>query len=158
MTVQSYDRHLVLACSGTQRQSFAIYVKAVLPAIAYMAGHAADSDVPMCLSVAVLSFYIFGISVLPFPFLPFLVFLFTLWLCDLWDRIFRKGNRPFQSCQCRHTAASDTQKSSSPSVKRIFPVQPCPIVPCHLQKAEKSSRRSQTGRTEGNKNNKSKRQ
>ena len=47
MTVQSYDRHLVLACSGTQRQSFGIYVKAVLPAIAYMAGHAADSDVPV---------------------------------------------------------------------------------------------------------------
>ena len=28
--------------------------------------------------------------------------------CDLRDRIFRKGNRRLQSCQCRHTAANDT--------------------------------------------------
>ncbi|WP_278758763.1 hypothetical protein, partial [Alistipes putredinis] len=71
--------------------------------------------------------------------------------CDLRDRIFRKGNRPFQSCQGRRTAASDAQKSSSPSVERIFSDQPCPIVPYHLLKAEKSSRRSQTDQTEGNK-------
>jgi len=69
--------------------------------------------------------------------------------CDLRDRIFRKGNRPLQSCQDQRTAASDTQKSSSPSVERIFSDQPCPIVPHHLLKAEKSSRRSQTDRTEG---------
>lgn len=35
--------------------------------------------------------------------------------------------------------------------RAYFPVQPCPIVPRHLPKAEKSSRRSQTDRTEGNK-------
>ena len=28
--------------------------------------------------------------------------------CDLRNRIFRKGNRRLQSCQCRHTAANDT--------------------------------------------------
>lgn len=38
------------------------------------------------------------------------------------------------------------------AVERIFPDQPCPIVPRHLLKAEKSSRRSQTDRTKGNSN------
>ena len=45
-----------------------IYVKAVLPAIAYMAGHAADSDVPISRRAILL--YLRSLRP-PFSFLPF---------------------------------------------------------------------------------------
>ncbi|UVO61817.1 hypothetical protein NXW10_03400 [Bacteroides fragilis] len=53
------------------------------------------------------------------------------------DLFSRKGNRQLQSCQCRRSAASEPQKSSSPSVERIFPHQPCPDCFRHLLEAEK---------------------
>lgn len=42
-------------------------------------------------------------------------------ICNLpWIEFFRKGNRQSQSCQCRHSAASEAQKSSSPLVSVFF--------------------------------------
>ncbi|WP_287649149.1 hypothetical protein, partial [Bacteroides sp.] len=43
------------------------------------------------------------------------------WIFHLpWIEFFRKGNRQSQSCQCRHSAASEAQKSSSPLVSVFF--------------------------------------
>ena len=51
----------------------------------------------------------------------------------------------FKLCQCRRSAASEPQKSSSPSVKRIFPHQPCQIVSATFWRQKNKSQRSQTG-------------
>ena len=67
------------------------------------------------------------------------------------DLFSRKGNRLLQSCQCRRSAASEPQKSSSPSVERIFPHQPCQIVSATFWRQKNKSQRSQTGRKKGKK-------
>jgi len=72
------------------------------------------------------------------------------------DLFSRKGNRLLQSCQCRRSTASEPQKSSSPSVERIFPHQPCQIVSATFWRQKNKSQRSQTGRKKGKNNNKNK--
>jgi len=50
-----------------------------------------------------------------------LLFIAFLLPCNLpWIEFFCKGNRQSQSCQCRHSAASEAQKSSSPLVSVFF--------------------------------------
>ncbi|WP_220445706.1 hypothetical protein, partial [Phocaeicola dorei] len=92
---------------------------------------AIHSDCPLpCFTVLFIPFYLIVIY-----------YRFAAAVRPLVDLFSRKGNRLLQSCQCRRSAASEPQKSSSPSVKRIFPHQPCQIVSAycfrHLLEAEK---------------------
>jgi len=53
----------------------------------------------------------------------FIYFYLSLFCCRAtlpWIEFFREGNRQSQSCQCRHSAASEAQKSSSPLVSVFF--------------------------------------
>lgn len=88
-------------------------------------------------------------------FIPFylivIYYRFAAAVRPLVDLFSRKGNRLLQSCQCRRSAASEPQKSSSPSVERIFPHQPCQIVSATFWRQKNKSQRSQTGRKKGKK-------
>lgn len=92
----------------------------------------------------------FTVLFIPF-YLIVIYYRFAAAVRPLVDLFSRKGNRLLQSCQCRRSAASEPQKSSSPSVERIFPHQPCQIVSATFWRQKNKSQRSQTGRTKGKK-------
>ncbi|HRL42145.1 MAG TPA: hypothetical protein PLH73_10460, partial [Phocaeicola vulgatus] len=96
---------------------------------------AIHSDCPLpCFTVLFIPFYLIVIY-----------YRFAAAVRPLVDLFSRKGNRLLQSCQCRRSAASEPQKSSSPSVERIFPHQPCQIVSATFWRQKNKSQRSQTG-------------
>jgi hypothetical protein len=97
----------------------------------------------------------FTVLFIPF-YLIVIYYRFAAAVRPLVDLFSRKGNRLLQSCQCRRSAASEPQKSSFPSVERIFSHQPCQIVSATFWRQKNKSQRSQTDRTKGNSNNKNK--
>ncbi len=86
------------------------------------------------------------------PFLPLLAFRFTVPPCDLsWNYFSAKVTG------CPNLPNAGIRRECSVKiflsvVERIFPHQPCPIVPATFWEQKNKSLRSQTGRTEGNKN------